>query len=303
MPGRGFSLVLLLPVPRINDARQDFEELFRLGDAAISSPDDHVEFEFSGCRFIRHNGVVFLGAVARYLEDQGKIVRFDVGSLRYDVRQNLEKNGFASHFGFGSGPRPSNAIPYREDHDDPGTEEHIMDYLRDAWLAPGWVHISDQLKNAIRGRVWEIYANSFEHGGSPLGVFTCGQHYPRRAELSLCVVDLGVGIPHRVRSFLKRPLLPAIDALRWAFRPGNSTRERAGISRGLGLDILSEFVMKNDGHLDVYSDGGVARVTRAGLSFLRHEARFRGTLVDIRFRCDEKLYRLASESGDHDPLF
>jgi hypothetical protein len=48
--------------------------------------------------------------------------------------------------------------------------------------------MSPQLINRIVGKVWEIYENAFEYADSPLGVFTCGQHFPTRRELTLTVL-------------------------------------------------------------------------------------------------------------------
>ncbi len=62
----------------------------------------------------------------------------------------------------------------------------------------------------------EIYANAFEHGRTDIGVFSCGQHYPKLGELKLTVIDFGVGIPRNVRDFLKNSNLPADEALKWA---------------------------------------------------------------------------------------
>ena len=77
----------------------------------------------------------------------------------------------------------------------------MMDYLKVKWLRQGWVHVVNYCKAAIAGSVWEIYTNAFEHAQSPIGVFSCGQHYPRRKELQLTVADFGVGIPSTVRLF------------------------------------------------------------------------------------------------------
>jgi hypothetical protein len=88
-------------------------------------------------------------------------------------------------------------------------KEILADYLKTKWLGCGWIHVSPSLQDAIVGRVWEIYANAFEHAQSSIGVFSCGQHYPKMKELKLTVVDFGVGIPSNVRLFMRNTNISA----------------------------------------------------------------------------------------------
>lgn len=291
-------------LPSLYDAPKDFAKLFKLR-AQLETLGPAVVIDFTRCSFIRHNAVAFLGALIRHCESLGKRVRIDWPTVRVAVCVNLRQNGFAHTFGDPIHPWDGNSIPYREDVVGPASPLHekrdqVMNYLRARWLGRHWVNVSTALGNAIRGRVWEIYANSFEHAASPVGVFTCGQHYPKQRQLSLCVVDFGEGIPHKVRRYLGRPRMRASDAVHWAFQRGHSTDP--GIGRGLGFDILSEFVRFNHGRMDVYSGGAHARIARDVNQFEDVEDEFRGTIVDIRLTCDESVYVLASElpSG---PLF
>jgi len=77
----------------------------------------------------------------------------------------------------------------------------IMDYLTYRWIGK-WVNVTDRLRDAISGRMWEIYSNDFEHSDTEVGVFTCGQHFRHRNDLILTVVDFGRGIPAKVKAFL-----------------------------------------------------------------------------------------------------
>jgi len=105
--------------------------------------------------------------------------------------------------------------------------------------------------------MWEIYSNAFEHSSTDIGVFSCAQHYRSRNDLILSAVDFGRGIPENVRLFLRRQhvdeesvsKLSGAACLKWAFERGNSTCTE-GIARGLGLDLLKEFVRVNRGKLE-----------------------------------------------------
>lgn len=288
----------VIQVPTINDQLYDFENLFELW-YQVNDNCVEVKFDFSQCHFLRQNAVAFLGGLVRLIQHRSGTVHFDLDSLQNKIRMNLAQNGFLAAFGHPGGPWFGNSIPYREDvADDP---ESVIDYLRDNWLGRGWVHISESLRDAIVGRVWEIYANAFEHGQSEVGVFSCGQYYRKLRELKLTVVDFGVGIPSNVRLFARNHKIQASKALKWAFMRGTTTKPN-GTGRGLGLDLLKEFVTLNDGRLDVFSHEGYALIDKDEKSFSNRSSFFEGTLVNITLKCDESYYHFASEEVA-EPLF
>lgn len=294
---------LRVPVHRLDDNTSDFIKLSVMRGVIERSQNKNIILDFTECSFLRHPAVAFIGGLIRHAASLGKTVTIDWPTVRQHVRNNLAQNGFASMFGDTDaiGPWRGNSIPYREDHLEDGPA--VMEYLQTSWLGRKWVNVSDELASAIQGKVWEIYANCFEHSRSKVGVFTCGQHYPNEKRLGLCVIDFGVGIPHKVRSFLRKPHLRPEEALKWAFRSGTSTSSDKRKGRGIGLNLLKEFVELNDGQLSIYSDGGHARVTGGGEVFRRVSSPFQGTIVDIRFICDEDRYALASEVVPPEPLF
>ncbi|MFH0822827.1 MAG: ATP-binding protein, partial [Pseudomonadota bacterium] len=249
----------VIQIPTLNDKARDFGQLFNIW-SRINDYYLDVRFDFSQCWFLRPNAVAFLGGL-------GRLVQSRIGTVAYDwttcksaaVINNLRQNGFAGTFGHPSSAWDGNSIPYRED----GSLDMngIMDYLTLNWIGKGWVHISDRLRDAIAGRMWEIYNNAFEHSGTSIGVFSCGQHFPSKDELVLSVVDFGRGIPGKVRSFLREHAdeervsrLTGASCLKWAFQAGNTTK--VGEPGGSGLDLLKEFVRVNQGKLEVYSNEG-----------------------------------------------
>lgn len=287
-----------LAVPTINDDPPDFDRLFRLWNQVN---DDYleVEFNFSSCRFLRQNAVAFLGGLARLVEYRGGKVTFDWNTLQDDIHTNLRQNGFIGCFTVGRGPWTGNSIPYNEFQE--RRKDSITSYLKAKWLGRGWVSVSQALRDAIVGTLWEIYENAFEHGSSPVGVFCCGQHYPYLHLLKLCVVDFGVGIPSNVRWFMKNDTTSAAATLRWAFRPGNTTKPN-GMGRGLGLDLLRDFVKVNQGELEIYSHEGYGQIKEGRERYLDRSTFFEGTVVNITFHCDESYYHLVSEEQE-DKLF
>jgi len=279
----------IICIPRINDSSADFAELFRIWDEVNDYFED-VKFDFSQCGFLRPNAVAFLGGLARLIESRMGTVVFDWDTLKNAaVTTNLSQNGFAGYFGHTSSGWTGNSIPYREDN--VRDVNGIMDYLEIYWLGRGWVQVSQRLRDAIVGHVWEIYNNAFEHSGSEIGVFSCGQ-------LLLSVVDFGQGIPAKVRNFLssdpRAEQLTAAGCMRWAFQSGTTTKlqEEPG---GLGLDLLKKFVQVNQGKLEVYSNDGYALIDKNGECFSNITTSFEGAVFHITLHCDENLYRFADE--------
>ena len=298
--------VIKLDIPTINDRCTDFDKLFKLLNEAKGYSLD-ITFDFSTCVFLRPNAIAFLGALARLVESRNGRITFDWNTANDKILAILRQNRFARVFGYtGVSGGPGNSIPYREDQTQPGdVKDDIIDYLAYEWLGRGWVHVSPKLKNAVVGRVWEIYANAFSHAKSNLGIFSCGQLFWRMSLLKLTVVDFGVGIPATVRQFFKdHPLakqLSAAACIRWAFEPGNSTKAE-GTGRGIGLDMLKEFVYVNHGKLEIYSENGYALITNQKEQYSNRASFFEGTVVNITLRCDERYYRFVNE-GPSGPWF
>lgn len=292
------KLVLRLP-SYLNDKDLDFMKLFDLQHQAEDSLED-VDFDLSKCYFLRPNAVAFLGGIARMVESSGRKATFIWDSLRSSaVRANLSQNGFAGTFGHPITAWEGNSIPYREDR--ALDMNAIMDYLTYKWLGKGWIHISDRLRDAIAGRMWEIYNNAFEHSNSKIGVFSCGQHFKKKNELLLTVIDFGRGIPENVKTFFRKYVdagtvskLSGAACLKWAFERGNSTISDI-VARGLGLDLLKEFVRLNQGKLEVYSNDAYALINSEGDHFVNKGISFGGTIMHLTLRCDERLYSFKDE--------
>jgi anti-sigma regulatory factor (Ser/Thr protein kinase) len=188
---------------------------------------------------------------------------------------NLAQNGFLYHFGSGQVPWEGNSIPYRRD--DLQNRDVLMDYLLNKWLGQGWVNVSTRLRDKISGTVAELYANAFEHGQSSIGVFSCGQHYPKQKELHLTTIDFGKGIPTNVRFFNQNLTFDSGSALQWAFQPGNSTAH-GEVSRGLGLNLLQRFMTKNRGSVKIFSNDEYVKIKDNKIGYGTGAIHFGGTL-------------------------
>ena len=290
---------LILEIPTINDTPKDFDCLFQLWQQ-VQAETEEVILNFSRCYFLRQNAVAFLGGMARWIEKRRCKVIFDWETVKKHICENLKQNGFMYAFNAGEEPWQGNSIPYREDLFE--DRDGLIQYLAEDWLGRGWVHISDILKFLIVGRTFEIYANAFEHGKTDIGVFSCGQYFPKLKELNLTVVDFGVGIPQNVRNFQKNNRLPADEALKWAFQKGTTTRGGT-VTGGIGLDYLKQFVHINKGKLQILSHDGCATIDESGEIYENKQTFFGGTLVNIALLCDESHYDDLDLEADDELLF
>ena len=291
------SIVNQFSIPTLNDTPTDFGRLCELGDSILAATGD-VIFNFSNCQFLRPNAIAFLGGMARLIESKGQTVKFDFDTAPDKVLTILRQNGFAHQFGHSVFSGPGRSVPYREDRTElirpANLKDDIIDYLSNEWLGHGWVHISPRLRNAIVGVVWEIYDNAFEHANSSIGIYSCGQYFPRLRILKLAVADFGIGIPENVRRYLRMQHPPAL-CLRWAFQEGASTKKK-GTGRGLGLNFLKDFFNLNHGKLEIYSQGGYALISDKKERFHNIKNSLQGTIVNMTFRCDESYYFFADET-------
>lgn len=285
----------IISIKNLNQSYQDIDDLIRTRNFVTTRT--LVVFDFEKCEFIGPTAVVVLGAIFSEMREKGIKPIINWSSMSRKVLVNLCQNGFAKSHGHNHSPWSGNSIPYRQDLiNDP---DAILSHLTDKWLNKNWVNFSDMLRNAIAGRVWEMYANAFEHSQAATGVFSCGQYFHTKKELLLSVVDFGIGIPEKIRNFqIERGLDIGDDAacLKWAFASGNTTEVKAGIPRGLGLDLLREFVYLNHGSLEIYSGNAYASVDENGVSFVNRKSCFNGTLVQLKIICDDRLYKFRSES-------
>lgn len=280
-------------IPTTNDGVKDFEPLFALQEEVRRQR--HIIIDFSECHFLRQNAVAFLGGLARFAESQTGTVTFDWATLRPDVRANLARSGFLSAFGANVAYHRGHAIPYHEDRSEDKTQ--TTTYLRKQWLGAGWIALSEALRDEIVSKVVEIYDNTFAHAQSPIGMTSCGQHYPRLKLLKLTAVDFGIGIPANVRRYKKKNI-SAAEAIKWALQPGTTTQRHTAhdIVRGMGLDLLKQFVRTNGGTLEIFSGGGYALIDKSGERFDTASS-FDGTVINITLRCDESYYYLQSEEA------
>lgn len=253
-----------------------------------------VVLDFGSCNKLTQNAIIFLGGLVALIKAEAGSVQIFEATLKPKMRERLTTSGMLAHFGSTNSLGPAGVLPFEQYLYPDKTK--IMNYLEARWLGSGAVQLSPNLRAAIMGNAWEVYANAFEHSDSSIGVVNSGSFNKKTHKLELLVMDLGIGIPESVRRFhSNQPIHPG-RALRWAFSDGTSTRaEAVGYSRGIGLHTLKEFIKLNKGSMEVFSNDGYARITHSKETYRRQPFNFPGTLVHITLSADERFYCFEEE--------
>jgi hypothetical protein len=287
------SYILYVESIHPSDQRYCYDKFFKVCQEIIEIPEEQLKIviDFNYCTFLDHRGVAFLGGIIHLIKKYRGHITFAWDTLSRKIRMNLAQNGFLQEFSDNIEPWQGNSVPFRYDVD---YTKGILQYLAEQWLGRDWINISTQLREAIIGNVSEIYANAFDHSQSPIGIFSCGQHYPNEKRLALTAIDFGVGIVSKVRSMPHLSTVSTEEALQWAFQEGNSTR--TGISGGTGLTLLHSFIAENRGTLTICTNDGKVEISDGKIEYTSTNRPFSGTLVNIDLQCDESEYCLSTES-------
>ncbi|MEJ5151255.1 ATP-binding protein [Comamonas sp. MYb396] len=285
-------------LPTLNEGLDDIEKLLIL-KKQLESPSLLRKIDFANCEALGPTAISVLAGIIRDLESRGRPVIIDWKSLNSKLQNEFNQNGFSHFFKRSSSRITKHHIPFREDIPRAYNADAIFNHLFDEFLNKNWINFSEELKSKIAGTIWEIFTNSFEHSNSQVGVFSCGQHYMKKNEVILSVVDFGVGIPDKVRRHFstaddRYTQLNDSNCLQWAFKPGNSTDR--SVPRGLGLDLLREFVYINKGALELRSGAGYVKADDKGLHYDECASFFPGTCVQLKMMCDGRYYRFKSEN-------
>jgi len=216
-----------------------------------------------------------------------------------NVERILSKNGFLSNYGREKIPDTwGTTIPYhRYDAKD---DRYFAAYIEEEFIRRSEMpKMSAGLVKKFRESVFEIFSNAVIHSHTKLGIFSCGQYFPKRDTLDFSVADLGVGIRKNVENNLGLDL-SAEDAIDWATK-GTNTTKRGRIPGGLGLKLLSEFIKLNGGRLQIVSDQGYWSLGQDGTRKTSLKRAFPGTVVSIEINTsDVRSYRLKSELSEAD---
>jgi signal transduction histidine kinase len=284
-------------LPPIRHDQAGFESLVRLNAETEDLFLDRIEIDMSQANWFDADMCAPFGAILYRLGDKLNTIQLE--NVQPGVAQILSKNGFLSNYGRQKIPDTwGTTIPYQrfDLKDDRYFAAYIELELVHRHEMP---RMSNGLLKKFRESVFEIFSNAVGHSRTELGIFSCGQFFPKRKRLDFSVADLGIGIPRNVKENAGLDL-PAPEAIAWATE-GRNTTKKGRIPGGLGLKLLREFIGLNRGRIQIVSDSGywIAWQGRVHRASLPHP--FPGTVVSLEIKTsDTQSYVLSSEVSESD---
>jgi len=284
-------------LPEIRHSQDGFEAMVRLFSKTEECLFDDIEIDMGGVGWFDADMCAPFGALLYKLSD--RINTVELTNIPQAVTTILSKNGFLSNYGREKLPDTfGTTIPYmRFDAKD---DRYFAGYIEDEFVRRSEMpRMSRGLVKKFRESVFEIFSNAVIHSQTKLGIFSCGQYFPKRDRLDFAVADLGIGIRQNVLDNTDLDL-KAHAAIAWA-TDGQNTTKRGQIPGGLGLKLLREFISLNGGRIQIVSDSGYWALERDKVTMREIKYKFPGTVVSIEIdTADKRSYKLSSEISEKD---
>ena len=281
---------------RLPTVRSTFNGFECLGRFASSTKDlffDELILDMSEVKVFDAHMAAPLGAILARVADAFNAV--DIVDVPGGVEKKLRKNRFLTRYRYEPlRAARRTAMPFRRLRllSGQGAFENYVEQ----WLGrKGMPEMSKKARKAFKRKVFEIYQNAVIHSESDIGVFVCGQSFPRKKRLDFTIADAGIGIRETVRRYFENDRIGSVRSMQWALAPHHTTK-RGRLPGGLGLQLLKEFTRLNGGKIQIASRFGFYEYSHGDENFRKMSADFPGTAVTIEVNtADESTYVLSDE--------
>ncbi len=181
-----------LTLPDIRHDQSGFKALVRLEAETKDCVFEEIAIDMGGTSWFDADMCAAFGAILYRLGGNLNTVRLT--SIRPGVESILLKNGFLSHYGRERIPdRWGTTIPYQRF--DSKDDRYFADYIENELIRRSEIPaMSPGLLKKFRESIFEIFSNAVLHSHTKLGIFSCGQFFPKRDRLDFSVADLGIGM-------------------------------------------------------------------------------------------------------------
>ncbi len=253
---------------------------------------DIIEIDMGSTQWFDADMCAAFGAILYSLGKNANTVRLI--HLQQHVNAILSKNGFMSHYGrVKLLDRWGTTIAYQRF--DVKDDRYFSGYIENELIHRSEIpKMLPGLLKKFRESIFEIFSNAVLHSDTDMGIFSCGQFFPRQHRLDFTVADLGVGMRQNIKNHIGLELPPE-EAINWATAKRNTTK-RGNVPGGLGLKILCEFIDLNGGCIQIVSDAGYWHRRNSEIVTKPLSNPFPGTVVNLEINtADEHIYGLASE--------
>jgi len=279
----------------INNTFESYQKLINFYQEHKDKEFDTIHLELK--QWFAANMCAALGGILDSFSDNLNDIKID--HISPDVEKILLKNDFLSFFG--------HSRMYDKYHT---TIRFLKLKLSDGKFFNNYVvheligrselpKMSAMVKEKITEAIYEIFVNAQIHSESK-HIYTCGQFFPRENRIEFTIADTGIGFKRRVNERFKSHL-NSIQAIRWATIDTHTTK--IGVTGGIGLALLKEFIEKNNGKLQIISDDGFYQFDNKGEQTQIFNNFFPGTIVNLQFRTDDSSSYILKKEFDNDDIF
>lgn len=279
----------------INNTFESFQRLIQLYETSKDELFGNIHLEIH--HFFAANMSAALGAVLDKFTANLNDIHFDY--LSPQIETILLKNDFLTYFGKQRAVDVNNTtIKFLKLK--PTDGKYFKNYVIEE-LIEGYITDLPQMSKGVKEKmveaIYEIFVNAQIHSETEF-IYTCGQFFPTKNKIEFTIVDTGIGFREKInRRFGSN--LRATKAIKWAVEEKKTTKE--GISGGLGLAVLREFVILNKGKMQIISNEGFYQFDSDGETLNEFQGKFPGTIVNLQFRTDDNNnYSLKSEIDIND---
>jgi len=246
---------------------------------------EHIVFDARHLAFFDANLCAPFGAILHDIEKADNT--FDLGRVPGPVLKVWSQNDFGPRFGGGRmNDTYSTTLAYRRF----ALQENrkvFAAYMQRELLSKDLPEMSHETRTAFAESICEIFDNAGAHSQSENGIFSCGQFFPGRENISFTIADTGVGFRRNIEARTQRTWSDE-SAIEWATQKGHTTRLENG---GYGLAFLKDFFTSNGGRLQIVSGHGFWQIhgQRENKIVLRHP--FPGSFVNLEINTREEIPR------------
>ncbi|ENA1794801.1 ATP-binding protein [Flavobacterium psychrophilum] len=277
----------------INNTFESYQKLIGFYQEHKNKVFDTIHLEIRN--WFAANMCATLGSILDKFTDNLNTIKIDY--ISPDIETILLKNDFLSYYG---------RARITDDHhttikflklkptDGKFFKKYVIEELIGRSELP---QMSALLKEKMTEAIYEIFVNAQIHSNSE-NIYTCGQFFPRENKIEFTIVDTGIGFKRKINERFGKNL-SAVQAIEWAVKDRHTTK--IGITGGIGLAFLKEFVTNNKGKMQIVSDDGFYQFDSKAESMNTFNASFPGTIVNLQFRTDDKnSYLLKNEINSND---
>ena len=286
-----------ISLPSVESNYQGFSRLIHLAEETAGLSYTNVTIDFRAVSWFDANMCAPLGALLYRLSR--KLNTVSIVNVPYRVEKILSKNSFLSNYGRAK-RLDEWGTTIRYNRFEPKDDRYFGAYIERHFKYKAIPQMTSALRKKFWESIFELFSNAVIHSETVLGIFTCGQYFPKKQRLDFSMVDLGIGMRRNLKK--KRSLkFSSEQAINWAME-GQNTTKTGPIPGGLGLKLLREFIKLNNGCIQVVSDKGFWEQDSNGKVVTKNFSySFPGTVVNIEINtADKNTYALSSEISTDD---